>query len=63
MAEMPALRVNVPAVSPRKLIAMDRKSLLIAETKDMIKKAHTELIPASLPNAELIVLAIFRRSP
>jgi pimeloyl-ACP methyl ester carboxylesterase len=40
-------------VNPSELASIQVKTLVIVGTKDMIKKEHTELIYASLPNASL----------
>jgi pimeloyl-ACP methyl ester carboxylesterase len=51
--ELFELMVNDPNVNPSELASIQVKTLVIVGTKDMIKKVHTELIYASLPNASL----------
>lgn len=52
-AEMLGLMVNDPNIAPEDLKQMHVRTLVIAGTKDMIKKEHTRLIYKNLPNAEL----------
>ena len=52
-AEMLGLMVNDPDIKPKELSSITAKTLVIAGTKDMIKKSHTELIANSIPGAEL----------
>ena len=52
-AEMLGLMVNDPDIEPKELCSLTMKTLVIAGTKDMIKKSHTELIASSIPGAEL----------
>lgn len=52
-AEMLGLMVNDPNVKAEELSAIRAKTLVIAGTNDLIKDAHTRLIAASIPDAEL----------
>ncbi len=52
-AEMLGLMVNDPNVTPDELAGIRAKTLVIAGTKDMIRKEHTELIAKSIPDATL----------
>ena len=52
-AEVMGLMVNDPALRPEQLFQIRQKTLVIAGTRDMTKKSHTELIARSIPNAEL----------
>ena len=53
-AEMLGLMVNDPNVPVSELSKIKAKTLVIAGTKDMIKKKHTELIAANIPGAKLV---------
>lgn len=53
-AEMLGLMVNDPKLRPEELSVIHRKTLVIAGTKDMIRKKHTQLIAENLPEARLI---------
>lgn len=55
-AEMLGLMVNDPKLRPEELSAIHRKTLVIAGTKDMIRRKHTQLIAESLPDARLVFL-------
>ena len=55
-AEMLGLMVNDPNVRPEELETIQAKTLVIAGTKDMIRKEHTKLIAASIPAAELVFI-------
>lgn len=55
-AEMLGLMVNDPKLRPEELSAIHRKTLVIAGTKDMIRKKHTQLIAENLPEARLIFI-------
>ena len=55
-AEMLGLMVNDPNVAPSELAAIEARTLVIAGTRDMIKDAHTRLIAASIPDAELVLI-------
>ena len=51
--EMLGLMVNDPNISPRALRKLKMRTLVIAGTKDMIKRSHTRLIYENLPDARL----------
>ena len=51
--EMLGLMVNDPDLTPAELKKVSANTLVIAGTKDMIKKTHTELICHSLPKGKL----------
>lgn len=53
-AEMLGLMVNDPNVPVAELAKIKAKTLVIAGTKDMIRKKHTELIAANIPGAQLV---------
>ena len=55
-AEMLGLMVNDPNVRPEELKAIRAKTLVIAGTKDMIRKSHTRLIAASVPDSRLVFI-------
>ncbi len=55
-AEMLGLMVNDPNVDPGDLSKISAKTLVIAGTKDMIKKEQTEQIADGIPGAELVFL-------
>ena len=48
--------VNDPNIKPKELSAITAKTRVMAGTKDMIKKGHTEWIAAGIPNAELVFI-------
>lgn len=52
-AEMLGLMVNDPNIEPEQLGSIHVRTLVMAGTKDMIKKSHTRLIYESLPDAKL----------
>ena len=52
-AEMLGLMVNEPHIPPETLSALTMPVLVLAGTRDMVKRRHTEQIAASLPNAQL----------
>lgn len=52
-AEMLGLMVHDPNIETEELSAVTAKTLVMAGTKDMIKREHTELIAASIPGAAL----------
>lgn len=52
-AEMLALMVNEPDISVDDLNKIRIPTLVIAGTRDMIKRTHTELITKNIPGAEL----------
>ena len=55
-AELLGLMVNEPHIAPEELKKLDLPVLVIAGTKDMIRREHTELIARSLPRAQLVFL-------
>ena len=54
--EMLELMVHQPNISPDELSKIKSKTLVIAGTKDMIKKEHTELIAGKISDAKLVFL-------
>lgn len=52
-AEMLGLMVNDPNIEPEQLASIHVRTLVMAGTKDMIKRSHTRLIYESLPDAKL----------
>ncbi len=50
------LMVHQPNISPDELSKIKSKTLVIAGTKDMIKKEHTELIAGKISDAKLVFL-------
>ncbi|MBQ9827904.1 MAG: alpha/beta hydrolase [Lachnospiraceae bacterium] len=52
-AEMLGLMVNDPNVTVDELSGIKSPTLVLAGTRDMIKKKHTELIASGIPGAEL----------
>ena len=52
-AELLGLMVNEPHIPPETLSALTMPVLVLAGTRDMVKRRHTEQIAASLPNAQL----------
>ena len=55
-AETLALMVNEPDISPEQLHALTMPTLVVAGTKDMIRRSHTEEIAKNLPNATALFL-------
>lgn len=55
-AELLGLMVNEPHVAASELAALKIRTLVIAGTRDMIRREHTELIARSLPNARLMLI-------
>jgi pimeloyl-ACP methyl ester carboxylesterase len=55
-AEMLGLMVNDPNVKPDELSRIQAPTLVIAGDNDMIKDAHTRLIAARIPDAELAII-------
>lgn len=53
-AELLALMVKEPDIKAKELKGIRAKTLVIAGTKDMIKREHTQLIAGSIPDAKLI---------
>lgn len=55
-AELLGLMVNEPDISKNDLVKITVPTLVIAGTRDMIKRAHTEFIAKNIPNAKLIFI-------
>ena len=55
-AETLALMVNEPDISPERLHALTMPTLVVAGTKDMIRRSHTEEIAKNIPNATALFL-------
>lgn len=55
-AEMLGLMVNDPNIPPEELSRISSETLVIAGTRDIIKKSHTEKIASSIPNAKAVFL-------
>lgn len=55
-AELLALMVKEPHLSPSDLQTVSIPTLVIAGTKDMIRTYHTQLIARSLPHSQLAIL-------
>lgn len=55
-AQILGLMVNEPNIEPSELKKIKAKTLVIAGTRDMIKKEHTKLIAASIPHAKLVII-------
>ncbi len=55
-SEMLGLMVNDPNIRPEELKAIQAKTLVIAGTKDMILKSHTQLIADSIPGSRLVFI-------
>ena len=55
-AEMLGLMVNEPNIEPGQLAAITAPTIVIAGTRDMVKRSYTELIAASLPGARLLLI-------
>lgn len=55
-ADMLALMVKEPDICPEQLKTVGVPSLVIAGTRDMIKKKHTRLLAASLPDSSLVLI-------
>lgn len=55
-AEMLGLMVNDPNIKPDELKAIRAKTLVIAGTKDMILRSHTQLIADSIPECRLVFI-------
>lgn len=54
--ELLGLMVDEPNIKCDTLHSVQAPTLVIAGTKDMVKKRHTELIARSIPNAKLVIL-------
>ena len=55
-AEMLGLMVNEPHIEPAQLAVITAPTLVIAGTRDMVRRSHTELIAASLPDSKLLII-------
>lgn len=53
-AEQLGLMVNDPNLSVRELARIQADTLVIAGTRDLVKRCHTEQIAAAIPKAELV---------
>ena len=56
-AELLALMVKEPHLSPSALQTLSMPALVIAGTQDMIRSSHTRLIARSIPNSRLTILS------
>ena len=54
--ELLGLMVNEPDIKPYELRSIQVPTLVIAGTKDMIKRTHTEEIAENIPNAKLSII-------
>lgn len=54
--ELLGLMVNEPDIKPARLHSIQVPTLVIAGTKDMIKKAHTKEIAENIPHAKLSII-------
>ena len=54
--EMLELMVQQPNINPDELSKIKSKTLVIAGTKDLIKKEHTELIAKKIPDSKLVFI-------
>lgn len=54
--ELLGLMVNEPNIKFDELLSIQVPTLVIAGTKDMIKKSHTEEIAKNIPNAKLSII-------
>lgn len=54
--ELLGLMVNEPNIDTNQLHSIQIPTLVIAGTRDMIKKAHTEEIAKNIPNAKLSII-------
>lgn len=55
-AELLGLMVNEPHIDPARLAALSMPVLVIAGTRDMIRRRHTERIAQNIPNAQLVFI-------
>lgn len=55
-AELLGLMVNDPNVAPEELTELSVRTLVIAGTRDMIKRSHTRLIHEKLPDSTLVFI-------
>lgn len=54
--EMLGLMVNDPNIKQEELSSIQAKTLVIAGTRDMIRKSHTELIAQCIPDSQLVFI-------
>lgn len=54
--ELLGLMVNEPNIRPEELRSIKVPALVIAGTRDMVKRGHTEMIAKSIPNAKLAII-------
>jgi len=54
--ELLRLMVDEPRISPAELARLRMPALVVAGTDDMIEEAHTRLIAASMPGAQLAII-------
>lgn len=54
--ELLGLMVNEPNIRPEELRSIKAPTLVIAGTRDMVKRSHTELIARSVPGAKLAII-------
>lgn len=54
--EMLGLMVNEPNLRPEELAAIQAKTLVIAGTRDIIRRSHTALIAQSIPGSRLVFI-------
>ncbi len=55
-AELLGLMVNEPNIAPEDLAGIAAETLVIAGTRDMIRRRHTELIAERIPRAQLVFI-------
>ena len=55
-AEMLGLMVNDPDIKPEELGSIRAETLVIAGTRDMIRREHTKLIARSIPDSHLVFI-------
>ena len=54
--EMLGLMVNDPNIKPEELSSIQAETLVIAGTRDMIRKSHTQLIAQCIPGSQLVFI-------
>ena len=50
------LMISQPNINTKQLLKIKSKTLVIAGTKDMIKKEHTKLIADKIPGSKLVFI-------
>ncbi len=55
-AELMGLMVNEPNIAPEDLAGIAAETLVIAGTRDMIRRRHTQLIAEHIPRAQLVFI-------